>query len=66
MTKIKQKSKRASFKRFKVTGTGKLKYRHSNRGHCATFRTTKQKRHAKKNGILSKPAMKILKGQIKF
>ncbi|MCF0135957.1 MAG: 50S ribosomal protein L35 [Lachnospiraceae bacterium] len=47
----KMKTKKAAAKRFKTTGTGKLKRNHANRRHILTKKTTKRKR------LLRKPAM---------
>ncbi|MDR0341169.1 MAG: 50S ribosomal protein L35 [Mycoplasmataceae bacterium] len=62
--KYKLKTKRALTKRVRVNGSGHLKYRKTNRAHHAPYRTTKQKRHLRKNGILSDSAMKMVKGLI--
>lgn len=50
--KIKQKTKRAAAKRFSRTKTGELKRKHAYRSHLAQGRTTKAKRHLKKDAIL--------------
>ena len=41
----KQKTKKATKKRFKVSSTGKISFIHTNRSHRAFGKTTKQKRH---------------------
>ncbi|MDR0857071.1 MAG: 50S ribosomal protein L35 [Mycoplasmataceae bacterium] len=64
MGKIKLKTRKAAAKRFKRTGTGKLKHRCQNRAHLAKFKSTKQKRHLKKNRTLSRAANRILEQQI--
>jgi len=51
-SKVKQKSNRGAAKRFKVTGTGKVRFRRANRAHIKTKQTTKRVRQARKNGIL--------------
>lgn len=51
--KVKAKTKRAAAKRFKVTGTGKIKMKHAFRSHMSHNKTTKQKRHSKKAGIMN-------------
>lgn len=53
MGKIKHKSKKAVTKRMKLTTSGKLKIKHSHRSHMAHSKTTKQRRHLRKNGIMS-------------
>jgi large subunit ribosomal protein L35 len=44
----KQKTKRAAMKRFKRTGTGKLKRWHANHTHILTKKTRKRKNRLKK------------------
>jgi len=41
----KMKTKSSAKKRFKVTGTGKLKRKHAFKSHILTKKETKQKRH---------------------
>lgn len=53
MSKIKHKSKRSVTKRMKVTASGKLKMKHSHRSHMAHRKSTKQRRHLRKDGIVS-------------
>ena len=52
--KIKHKTKRAAAKRFTFTESGLLKRKHAYRSHLAQGRTTKAKRHLKKDAILTK------------
>jgi large subunit ribosomal protein L35 len=47
------KSKRGAQKRFKFTGTGKVRFRRGNRAHINTKRSTKQMRKARANGVLA-------------
>ncbi len=49
----KQKTKRAAVKRFKVTGTGKLKRFHANHSHILTKKTRKRKNRLKKPDLVS-------------
>jgi large subunit ribosomal protein L35 len=58
MSKIKHKSKKSVTKRMKLTSSGKLKMKHSHRSHMAHNKTTKQKRHLRKDGIVSKQMSK--------
>lgn len=51
--KIKQKTKRAAAKRFSKTKSGELKRKHAYRSHLAQGRTTKAKRHLRKDAILT-------------
>jgi large subunit ribosomal protein L35 len=53
MSKIKHKSKKSVTKRMKLTASGKLKIKHSHRSHMAHSKSTKQKRHLRKDGIVS-------------
>ena len=53
MAKIKHKTKRAVAKRLKKTYSGKLKRKHAFRSHLAHNKTTKQKRHLRKDGFLN-------------
>jgi large subunit ribosomal protein L35 len=49
----KQKTKRAAMKRFKTTGTGKLKRWHANHSHILTKKTRKRKNRLKKGDLVS-------------
>ena len=49
----KVKTKRAAAKRFKVTGTGKLKRMKAYKSHILTKKTTKRKRGLRKSTILT-------------
>ncbi len=50
--KIKHKTKRSAAKRFTKTKTGELKRKHAYRSHLAQGKSTKQKRHLRKDAIL--------------
>lgn len=50
----KMKSNRAASKRFKKTGTGKVKRRKAYKSHILTKKTTKRKRHLRKGTLVSK------------
>ncbi|GMO16078.1 MAG: hypothetical protein Ta2E_07240 [Mycoplasmoidaceae bacterium] len=58
----KMKTKKAVKKRFIVSGSGKIKHHHTNRQHRAFGKTTKQKRHSRKDAQLS-PAYRHLIGR---
>ena len=45
----KQKTHRGAAKRFKVTGTGKVRRRHSMKSHILTKKSTKRKRNLRKD-----------------
>lgn len=50
--KVKLKTNRGAAKRFKITGTGKVRYRRGNRNHIKTKQTTKRVRQARGNGVM--------------
>jgi large subunit ribosomal protein L35 len=52
-TMPKMKTKRAAMKRFKKTGTGKLKRWHANHSHILTKKTRKRKNRLKKGDLVS-------------
>lgn len=60
----KMKSKKALTKRVKVTGSGKLKRKCAYRSHLAPIKTHKQKRHLRKDRLVSKSDCKRIKGLI--
>lgn len=47
------KTNSAAKKRFKVTGTGKIKRKHAYKNHILTKKTTKQKRNLRHSGLVS-------------
>jgi large subunit ribosomal protein L35 len=49
----KQKTKRAAMKRFKKTGSGKLKHWSANHSHILTKKTRKRKNKLKKASMVS-------------
>ena len=51
-TKYKLKTKRGAAKRFKKTGSGKIRFRRANRNHIKTKQSTKRVRQAKANGVM--------------
>jgi len=57
----KLKTKRAAAKRFKVTGTGKLKRNKANKSHILTKKTTKRKRGLRKAAMTDKTNEKNMK-----
>ena len=56
MPKVKTKS--GAKKRFKVTGTGKVKHKRAYKNHILTKKTTKQKRRLGKKQIVKAEDMK--------
>ena len=57
----KLKTKRAAAKRFKVTGTGKLKRNKANKSHILTKKTAKRKRNLRKAAMTDKTNEKNMK-----
>lgn len=53
MAKIKLKTHSASKKRFKITGTGKVKRTNPFKNHILTKKSTKRKRNLRKGNIAS-------------
>ena len=54
----KMKTKAGAKKRFKVTGSGKLKRKHAFKSHILTKKETKQKRNLTKSGLVHKSDIK--------
>ena len=52
MRKIKMKSKRCAMKRFKVTGSGRVKFAHAFKNHILTNKSRKSKRQKKGLGVM--------------
>ena len=48
----KMKTHSGAKKRFRVTGSGAVKYKHSGARHILTKKTTKRKRNLRQNGIM--------------
>ena len=57
----KMKTSRAAAKRFKVTGTGKLKRSKAYKRHILTKKTTKKKRDLRKATMMDKTNEKVMK-----
>ena len=53
----KMKTKAGAKKRFKLTGTGKLKRKHAFKSHILTKKGTKQKRNLTKTGLVHESDM---------
>ncbi|MBN1557292.1 MAG: 50S ribosomal protein L35 [Lentisphaerae bacterium] len=49
----KKKTSKAAAKRFKQTGTGKIKYKKPGAGHLLAGKTRKRKRDLRARGVLS-------------
>ena len=48
----KMKSKRGAVKRFKLTGSGKVRYKSNYKSHILTKKSTKRKRNLRKDKIM--------------
>ena len=62
MPKLKTKS--SAKKRFKLTGTGKLKRKHAFKSHILTKKTKKQKRNLTQAGLVHKVDVANIKQQL--
>lgn len=57
----KMKTSRAAAKRFKLTGTGKLKRANAFKSHILTKKSTKTKRNLRKTSYVSASQEKVMK-----
>ncbi len=64
MPKVKTKS--GAKKRFKLTGTGKVKRKHAFKSHILTKKTTKQKRNLTNSGLVHKTDMNNVREMLWF
>ncbi len=64
MPKVKVKS--GAKKRFKVTGSGKIKRKHAFKSHILTKKSTKRKRNLTHATLVSKADMDNVKGMLKI
>ena len=62
MPKLKTKS--GAKKRFKVTGTGKVKHKRAFKNHILTKKETKQKRRLSNKSLVKKSDMKNVKAML--
>ena len=62
MPKLKTKS--GAKKRFKVTGTGKIKHKHAFKNHILTKKETKQKRRLSHMSVVKKSDMRNVKAML--
>ena len=60
----KMKTKSSAKKRFKLTGTGKIKRKHAFKSHILTKKETKQKRNLTQTGLVHESDVKIIKQQL--
>ncbi|MEG2353807.1 MAG: 50S ribosomal protein L35 [Clostridium sp.] len=57
----KMKTHRGAAKRFKKTGTGKLKRAKAYKGHLLTSKSPKTKRNLRKSSLVSASQLKVMK-----
>ena len=62
----KMKTSRAAAKRFKVTGTGKLKRNKAYKRHILTKKTTKTKRNLRKATVVDSTNLKNIKKALPY
>jgi large subunit ribosomal protein L35 len=62
----KMKTRRSAAKRFKMTGTGKLKRYKANKSHILTKKTTKRKRNLRKATLASDADAKNMKRMMPY
>ena len=60
----KLKTKAGAKKRFKLTGTGKIKRKHAFKSHILTKKTTKQKRNLTHSTLVDDADVKSIKKQL--
>ncbi len=62
----KMKTKSSAKKRFKLTGTGKLKRKHSNKRHILTKKSKKRKLRLTHSGLVSDADVNSIKEQLRL
>lgn len=60
----KMKTNASAKKRFKFTGSGKIKRKHAFKSHILTKKATKRKRNLTKSGLVHKSDVKSIKLQL--
>ena len=60
----KMKTRRGAAKRFKITGSGKIRRNKANKSHILTKKTPKRKRRPRKGTILTRVEVKRVKKMI--
>jgi large subunit ribosomal protein L35 len=63
---MKLKTKRSAAKRFKLTGTGKIKKKSSHHSHILTKKSSKRKRRLRKWSLVSPSDEKRVKQMLKL
>ena len=59
--KVKLKTNRGAMKRFKVTGTGKVRFRRAFRNHIKTKKSSQKVRHQRANGVMKECDAKLVR-----
>ena len=62
----KMKTHRGAAKRFKVTGSGKVRFNKSNRRHILTKKTTKLKRKTRQAGTIADAEVHLIRRMIPY
>jgi large subunit ribosomal protein L35 len=60
----KMKTRRGAAKRFKVTGSGRIKRNKANHRHMLTRRSNKVKRKMRQSGLVSRADRKLVKDML--
>ena len=62
MAKVRKKLKtlRGAAKRFKITASGKVRFRRAKRAHIKTKQSAKSVRHARANGVMTPQDAKLV------
>lgn len=60
----KMKTKSSAKKRFKFTGSGKIKRKHAFKSHILTKKSTKRKRNLTQTGLVDKSDVRNIKKQL--
>lgn len=62
----KMKTKRGAAKRFKATGSGKIKRAKAYTSHILTKKSTKRKRNLRKAGLVDATSVKLIKKMVPY
>lgn len=62
----KMKTRKSAAKRFRVTGTGKVRFKKSGLRHILTKKSRKTKRNLRATGILSESGAKAVKAMLPY
>ena len=62
----KMKTRKSAAKRYKVTGTGKIKFKKQGLRHILTKKSTKRKRNLRASGILAESEVKNVRKMLPY